>query len=233
MDSHLSHVAIIMDGNGRWAKNQNKDRSFGHLHGTNNVRNIAIAAEASGISTLTLYAFSTENWQRSANEINYLMKLPAIFFDRYMKELMDKNIKINLIGHLEHFPEDTKKVLLRAIEQSKDNTGMVLNFAMDYGAQDEIVHAIKDYTEEVISGARPNDLDVEGFSKYLMTSEFGDVDLMIRTSGEMRLSNFLLWQSAYAELMFVEKAWPDFTPEDFKKCVEEYYQRDRRFGGVK
>ena len=101
------------------------------------------------------------------------------------------------------------------------------------GSQDEIVHAIKDYTEEVISGARPNDLDVEGFSKYLMTSEFGDVDLMIRTSGEMRLSNFLLWQSAYAELMFVEKAWPDFTPEDFKKCVEEYYQRDRRFGGVK
>ncbi|NLC05702.1 MAG: isoprenyl transferase [Erysipelothrix sp.] len=233
MEKSLSHVAIIMDGNGRWAKKQNKDRSFGHYQGTNNVRNIAIAAEAMGISVLTLYAFSTENWKRSAEEVNYLMKLPAQFFDAYMKELMEKNIRINLIGHFDRFPIDTQRVLKRAIERSKDNTGMVLNFAMDYGSRDEIVNAIKDYTADVIDNKRANDLSVNEFSDYLMTSEFGDVDLMIRTSGEVRLSNFLLWQMAYAEMIFVETHWPDFTPNDFKECVKQYYDRDRRFGGVK
>lgn len=228
----MSHVAIIMDGNGRWAKKKNEKRTFGHFHGTNNVRDIAIAANDFEIKTLTLYAFSTENWKRPLEEIDYLMKLPAYFFDKFMEELMEKNIQIRLIGHLDKFPKETQRVLKRAIDLSKDNTGMVLNFAMDYGSQDEIVSAVIKYTQEVLEEKRENNLTVDEFSNYLMTAEFGNVDLMIRTSGEIRLSNFLLWQSAYAELIFVEKAWPEFTPEDFSRCVKEYYQRDRRFGGI-
>lgn len=222
-----------MDGNGRWASKQNKKRSAGHLSGTDNVRNIAIAANKHGIKVLTLYAFSTENWKRPLEEVNYLMKLPALFFDKYMQQLMDENIKIQTIGHLSRFPETTHKVLQRAINKTAQNTGMILNFAMDYGSQDEIVEGIKLYTSEVLKGQRENDLDVSQFSNYLMTKHLGDVDLLIRTSGEVRLSNFLLWQCAYAEMMFVPQAWPEFTPEDFDECIDAYLHRERRFGGLK
>lgn len=232
ISKQLSHVAIIMDGNGRWALEQDEKRTFGHLHGANNVREIALQASDAGIKTLSLFAFSTENWSRPDSEVSYLMKLPAYFFDRYMQELMDKNIIIKLIGHMERFPESTQKVLKRAIAKSSSNTGMVLNFAMDYGSRDEIVTGIKKYTEEVMNEQRQNSLTVEEFSDYLMTKDYDDVDLLIRTSGEKRLSNYLLWQSAYAEIIFVDKPWPEFMRQDLLDCIKEYEQRERRFGGL-
>lgn len=232
MSNQLNHVAIIMDGNGRWAQKQKQKRTFGHFHGAQNVRDIALAAQDLGIQTLTLYAFSTENWKRPLQEIDYLMKLPAYFFDKFMKELMDRQIKIEFIGHFSRLPDNTRKVLQRAIDLSKDNTSMRLCFAMDYGSRDELVHAFRAYADEVKEG-RENNLSEEEVSNYLMTSKLGDVDLMIRTSLDYRLSNFLLWQSAYAELMFVDKAWPVFTPQDLKACVNDYLSRQRRYGGLK
>lgn len=231
MSQSLNHVAIIMDGNGRWAKKQDQKRTFGHFHGSENVRNIAIAAQDLGIKVLTLFAFSTENWKRPLEEVDYLMKLPGIFFDRFMKELMEREIKIEFIGNFERLPQGTQKVLKRAMDQSKNNTKMRLVFAMDYGARDEITQAFKHYAQEVVDG-RLNDLTESEVDNYLMTKGLGDVDLLIRTSMEYRISNFLLWQIAYAELLFVEKAWPQFTPEDLKVCVDEFHLRQRRFGGL-
>lgn len=231
MKNQLNHVAIIMDGNGRWAKKQKQIRTFGHFHGAQNVRDVALAAQAYGVNVLTLYAFSTENWKRPLKEVEYLMKLPAYFFDKFMQELMEKQIKIEFIGHFDRLPKGTAQVLQRAIEMSKNNTSMRLCFAMDYGSRDELVNAFKAYAADVALG-RDNDLTEEGVNQYLMTHHLGDVDLMIRTSLEYRLSNFLLWQSAYAELMFVDVAWPDFTPEKLKECLDDYQTRNRRFGGV-
>lgn len=231
MNNQLNHVAIIMDGNGRWAQKQKKERTFGHFHGAQNVRDVALAAQEYGVKVLTLYAFSTENWKRPLQEVEYLMKLPAFFFDKFMQELMDRQIKIEFIGHFERLPEGTRKVLQRAIEMSKENTSMRLCFAMDYGARDELVNAFKNYAADVKAG-RDNNLTEAEVNHYLMTSRFGDVDLMIRTSLDYRLSNFLLWQSAYAELMFVDIAWPEFTPRDLKQCLDDYQLRQRRFGGL-
>lgn len=232
MNDSLKHVAIIMDGNGRWAKKNNKPRSFGHLEGTSNVRNIAIEANDLGIEVLTLYAFSTENWSRPLEEVNYLMQLPAIFFKKYLKELMEKNIKISMIGEFEQIPKATKDILQKAIKETQNNTGMVLNFAMNYGGQREIALAAKQYAEEVQSGKRANDLTEKEFSNYLMTKDFPPVDLLIRTSYELRISNFLLWQIAYAELMFIEESWPEFTPERFREVIHDFLNRERRFGGI-
>ena len=228
----LNHVAIIMDGNGRWAKSQNKKRTFGHYHGANNVRDIALHANELGIKVLTLYAFSTENWKRPLEEVEYLMKLPAVFFDRFMDELMQNQIKVECIGHFHRLAPQTRKVLQRAIEQSKNNTKMKLVFAMDYGSRDELVEAMKKYAEDVKNGMENNLVEAD-VAKYLMTSDYGDVDLLIRTSNEKRISNFLLWQIAYAELIFVDKPWPLFTSQDLDTCILEYTQRDRRFGGLK
>ena len=230
---NVKHLAIIMDGNGRWAKARGKVRTEGHFRGVEVVRDAAIAANDLGVEVLTLYAFSTENWKRSADEVGYLMKLPALFFNRFLKELMEKNIRIAMTGEMDQIPADTAKVLNSAIEETKHNTGMVLNFAMNYGSQREIVLAARKYAEEVLDGKRANDLEVDQFDQYLMTSEFPPVDLMIRTSGECRLSNFLLWQLAYAELEFIDLPWPEFTAETLKECMEQFEKRDRRFGGVK
>lgn len=229
----LRHVAIIMDGNGRWAKAQNKIRTQGHLVGTDNVRNIAIAANDLNIEVLTLYAFSTENWKRPEDEVNYLMKLPSLFFKKFMNELMEKNIRISMIGEMDRIPLDTQKVLKAAIEQTKNNTGMVLNFAMNYGSRREIVLACKKYAEDVKNGLIENELTEDKFNNYLMTNAFPDVDLLIRTSGECRISNYLLWQIAYSELMFVDETWPEFTEDVFNRCVNDFKLRDRRFGGLK
>lgn len=231
MIDSLNHVAIIMDGNGRWAKSQNKKRTFGHYHGANNVRDIALHANNLGVKVLTLYAFSTENWKRPLEEVDYLMKLPAIFFDRFMDELMQNQIKVECIGHFHRLAPQTRKVLERAIEKSKNNTKMKLVFAMDYGSRDEIVEAMKKYAAEVSQG-RENNLVEKEVEQYLMTHDYGDVDLLIRTSNEKRISNFLLWQIAYAELIFTQTPWPLFTPQEFDKCIEEYHSRDRRFGGL-
>ncbi len=221
-----------MDGNGRWAKSQNEKRTFGHYHGANNVRDIALHANQLGVKVLTLYAFSTENWKRPLEEVEYLMKLPAVFFDRFMDELMQNQIKVECIGHFHRLAPQTRKVLERAIDKSKNNTKMRLVFAMDYGSRDELVVAMRKYAEDVKQG-KENNLVEEEVAHYLMTREYPDVDLLIRTSNEKRISNFLLWQIAYAELIFVDKPWPLFKPQDFDKCIEEFYQRDRRFGGLK
>lgn len=227
------HVAIIMDGNGRWAKAQGKPRTAGHLVGADNVRTIAIAADQMGIEYLTLYAFSTENWKRSKDEVSYIMNLPSIFFKKYMKEFLDRGFRMNIIGELDALPAGTRKVLEEAMEESRNNTGLNLNICMNYGSQREILLAAKKYAKDVCDGKADLNLDEEGFEKYLMTADFPPVDLLIRTSGEQRISNYLLWQIAYAELEFVPESWPEFTPEVFERCIEEFTHRDRRFGGVK
>lgn len=227
------HVAIIMDGNGRWAKAQGKPRTAGHLVGSDNVRTIAIAADEMGIEYLTLYAFSTENWKRSNDEVNYIMNLPAVFFRKYMKEFLDRGFRMNILGELDALPSSTRKVLEDAMEESRNNTGLNLNICMNYGSQREILLAAKKYAKDVLEGKADLNLDEEGFEQYLMTSGFPPVDLLIRTSGEQRISNYLLWQIAYAELEFVQESWPEFTPDVLKRCLDEFTHRDRRFGGVK
>lgn len=227
------HVAIIMDGNGRWAQAQGLPRTAGHLAGSDNVRTIAIAACEMGVEYLTLYAFSTENWKRSDNEVNYIMKLPAVFFKKYMREFLDRGYRMNILGELNQLPKATEKVLKEAMEESRNNTGLNLNICMNYGSQREIVLAARKYAADVQEGKADLNLDEKGFEQYLMTTGFPPVDLLIRTSGEERISNYLLWQIAYAELEFVPESWPEFTPAVFQRCLEEYTQRDRRFGGVK
>ncbi len=226
------HIAIIMDGNGRWAKKQNRPRSFGHYQGTENVRNIAIKANELGVKVLTLYAFSTENWKRPAEEIDFLMSIPAIFIERFLAELMEKGIRIKTIGDLEPIPEKTKKVLLRAIETTKDNSNMTLVFALNYGSRKEIVNGINKYVEDVNNNCAPYPLTEELFEKYLETSEFPEIDLLIRTSLDYRLSNFLLWQLSYSELYFTDIYWPQFTGDELVKAIEEFSNRQRRFGGL-
>lgn len=229
----IRHIAIIMDGNGRWAKAQGKVRTEGHFKGVEVVRDIAIAANERGIEVLTLYAFSTENWKRSAEEVGYLMKLPALFFSRYLKELMEKNIRITMMGSMDELPKETAKILKRAIEETKNNTAMTLNFAMNYGSRREIVEAARAYAADVADGKVENNCTEKDFEKYLYTAGLPPVDLCIRTSMEYRLSNFLLWQLAYSELIFVDVLWPDFTSETLDQCLAVFEKRDRRFGGVK
>ncbi len=220
-----------MDGNGRWAKALNKERSYGHKKGAENMQKLAIKASKLEIEVLTLYAFSTENWKRSKKEVDYLMKLPGLFFDAYMKEIQAHNIKVQFIGFIDKLPKSTQKVVNKAIEDTKNNTGMILNLAVNYGSRQEIVAAIKTYSNEVLNNKRLNDLDVEQFNDYLMTSDLPEIDLLIRTSGEYRLSNFLLWQVSYSELYFTEIPFPDFNGDELEKAINEFNNRNRRFGG--
>ncbi len=224
-------VAIIMDGNGRWAKKQGLPRTAGHKKGADQIRTIALEANRLHIKKLILYAFSTENWKRPEEEISYLCKLPGIFFSRFIKELMEKNIRVTFAGELERFPKDTQKVIRKAVDQTKGNTGLELCIAINYGSRREIILAIQEYTRQVVKQERANDLNEEDFSHYLFVPE--NVDLLIRTSGEERISNFLLWQIAYAELIFTQTAWPDFDEKALDECIQEYNRRDRRFGAVK
>lgn len=227
------HLAIIMDGNGRWAKAKGLPRTAGHKVGADNVRTIAIAADKLGVKYLTLYAFSTENWKRSQDEVGYLMKLPAYLFKMYMKEFLERGFRIRLIGDLAPLPEATRNVLLEAAKESENNTGLSLIIAINYGSRDEIVRAASAYAKDVVEGKAGLPLTEDMFDSYLDTRDFPPVDLLIRTSGEQRISNYLLWQIAYAELEFIPEAWPDFTPEVLERCLDEYSHRDRRFGGVK
>ncbi len=223
----VKHIAIIMDGNGRWAQKRNKKRTVGHYYGSENVRNIALEALDMGVEVITLYAFSTENWKRPEKEIEYLMKLPAVFFDKFLDELMEKGIAISTIGDLSKIPEKTRKVMENAVEKTKHNSKLVLNFALNYGSRDELVRASNKMIEDGHS-VITEDL----ISSYLDTAEYPDIDLLIRTGGDQRLSDYLLWQLAYAELVFLDMAWPDFTREEFRKCIEEFESRERRFGGL-
>ena len=228
-----THVAIIMDGNGRWAKKRNMPRVKGHYEGMQTVKKITKYASKLGIKYLTLYAFSTENWARPKEEVNYLMDLPEKMFMSFMPELMENNVKVEVIGVVEKLPENTRKAVEDAIEQTKNNTGLKLIFALNYGSKDEIVTAVK----RIAQGAANNEYKVEEIDEQLIsdnlfTKDTPDPDLLIRTSGEQRISNFLLWQIAYSEFIFTKVAWPDFVEEEFYKALLEYQSRDRRFGGL-
>ena len=227
----LNHIAIIMDGNGRWAKAKGLPRTAGHKQGVKTVRDIAIHANKLGIKCLTLYAFSTENWKRPIKEVNYIMSLPKVFFKSYLKELMENNIKITMIGDLSRIPIEAKTIFKAAIKETSHNTGMILNFALNYGGQDEIVKACKKYAKDYKEG-KVKSLNEDSFKNYLYTKSLPEVDLMIRTSNEQRISNFLLYQLAYSEFIFLDTYWPDFNSEIFDKCIEEYNHRTRRFGGL-
>ena len=226
----LNHLAIIMDGNGRWAKQNKLPRTAGHYKGVEVLRNITIYANRLGIKCLTVYAFSTENWKRSADEVNYIMSLPKIFFASYIKELMENNVRVMIIGDRERIPAETMRVIDDAINTTRNNTGLILNFAFNYGARDEIVRAAKAYAKDYKDG-KVNDLDEEGFASYLYTKDLPEVDLLIRTGSEMRLSNFLLYQLAYSEFVVIDTLWPDFNNEVLDSCIEEYQSRKRNFGG--
>lgn len=223
-------VAIIMDGNGRWAKDKGLPRTAGHKQGAEQIRVIALAANRMGIKKLILYAFSTENWKRPEDEIGYLCKLPGIFFSRYIKELMENNIRVTFAGELERFPESTQKVIRKAVDQTKENTGLNLDIAINYGSRRELLLGMQAYAQEVAEGKRENNLTEAEVAQYLMVPE--DIDLLIRTSGEERISNFLLWQIAYAELIFTPVAWPDFDETALQDCIDQFNHRDRRYGGL-
>ena len=226
----LNHLAIIMDGNGRWAKQNKLPRTAGHYKGVEVLRNITIYANRLGIKCLTVYAFSTENWKRSADEVNYIMSLPKIFFASYIKELMENNVRVMIIGDRESIPAETMRVIDDAINTTRNNTGLILNFAFNYGARDEIVRAAKAYAKDYKDG-KVSDLDEEGFASYLYTKDLPEVDLLIRTGSEMRLSNFLLYQLAYSEFVVIDTLWPDFNNEVLDSCIKEYQSRKRNFGG--
>ena len=234
MNNIPGHIAFIMDGNGRWAKQRKMPRTYGHHEGTKTIRDIALSCNKLGVKAMTVYAFSTENFARPNQEVQYIFKLPKDFFESYMKELMENNVKITTIGHLEMAPQETQDIINKAIDKTSHNTGLILCFAFIYGGRDEIVWAAKKIAQKVKNDELSIDnIDENIFNHELMTKDLPDVDLMVRTSGEQRLSNFLLWQLAYAEFVFTDVYWPDFNEEELKKAIWLYQNRDRRFGGLK
>lgn len=228
------HIAIIMDGNGRWAKQRNLPRIAGHRQGVEAIRGIIEKSSEIGIGYLTLYAFSTENWNRPKDEVNGLMDLLVNYLRSEVKELHKNNVRIQTIGDIKRLPESAKKEIDSARELTKDNKGLTVNIALNYGSRDELVNGIRKIAEEYKSGLIDSldDINQEKIDSSLYTFNTPDPDLMIRTSGEIRLSNFLLWQLAYSELWFTEKYWPDFKPNDFVDAIKEYQDRNRRYGGV-
>ncbi len=227
------HVAIIMDGNGRWAKKRLLNRIKGHEKGSETVRTIVRACREIGIRILTLYAFSTENWQRPQTEIAALMTLLKKFLMSEQKEMLDNNIRLNTIGQTERLPEDVRRELQKSMMLTRKNDGLILNLALSYGGRDEIVKAVKDIAKKAIDGnIDPDSITPDLISKHLYTDEMPDPDLLIRTSGEMRISNFLLWQIAYSEIYITDTLWPDFGKDEFVRILKNFQQRERRFGKI-
>lgn len=228
-----NHVAIIMDGNGRWANKQGLPRNEGHKEGMKVVKEIVKVAKNSNVKILTLYAFSTENWKRPQSEVEFLMKLPKDFLHTYLPEMIENNVRIETIGEFNDLPVLTKEAIQYAKDKTKDNDGLLLNFALNYGSRFEIMRAIKQIVEDIDGSKISLDsLDEQSFSDYLYTNGLTDPDLLIRTSGEKRLSNFLLWQLAYTEFWFTDVLWPDFNEDIFKQALHDYKQRKRRYGGI-
>lgn len=227
------HIAIIMDGNGRWAKQQGKIRTFGHKNGVTAVKEAVEVAAEMGVKFLTLYAFSTENWNRPKYEINALMELLVNTIHNETKTLEENNIRLLSIGNLEHLPKKCYNQLREAMKKTEHNKKMTLVLALSYSSREEILHAVKNIAEKVVK----NEISIEAineslFNSFLLTSEIPDPELLIRTSGEYRISNFLLWQIAYTELYFTNKLWPEFRKEDFYEALVSYQQRERRFGMI-
>lgn len=233
MNNIPAHIAFIMDGNGRWAKKRKMPRTYGHHEGTKTIRTLALEANRLGVKAMTVYAFSTENFKREASEVDYIFKLPKEFFNLYLKELMDNNVQIRYIGHLEMAPVETQKIIQEAIDNTSHNTGLILTFAFIYGGRDEIVQTTKIICEKYKNNEISlDDITEDYFEKHLMTGDLPPVDLMVRSSGECRLSNFLPWQLAYAEFVFDETLWPDFDENELHRAIAIYQGRERRFGGV-
>jgi undecaprenyl diphosphate synthase len=225
------HVAIIMDGNGRWARRHGMPRIAGHRAGMKNVKTITMAANDLGVKVLTLYAFSTENWKRPQEEVDFLMKLPQEFFPLEIEDLKANNVQIRMMGEPEGLPEHTLRTVQAAVEQTKDNTGLILNFAMNYGGRRELLLGMQRFAAEVQAGMRkPEELTDATFDDYLQSSGLPELDLLIRTSGEIRISNFMLWQLAYTELWFTDVYWPEFSKEHFFEAIRSYQGRARRYG---
>ena len=230
-----NHIAIILDGNGRWAKERGKPRIYGHRHGAFNLRDLARYANSIGIKYMTVYCFSTENWKRPEDEVNFLMNTPVWYIKRFWKAMVENtNIKYKMIGRRDRLP----KKLLNAIEEmeeaTKDHTGLVLTLCIDYGSRDEITTAVKNIADEVKNGNLDvNDINEDLITNNLFTKDYPQLDLLIRTSGECRISNFLLWQLAYSELYFTDTYFPAFTPEKLEEALIDFQNRNRRFGGLK
>jgi undecaprenyl diphosphate synthase len=225
------HIAIIMDGNGRWAKEQGQDRLYGHFHGVESVRNIVEGAAELGIQYLTLYAFSTENWDRPEYEVNGLMELLVDTIRKEVDTLNKNNIKLHVIGNMDMLPAYAQNELAEALDETKQNTGLNLIMALSYSGRWELLNAVKTIAQRVKMGdVQPNDIDDELLKKFLCTSNFPDPELMIRTSGEYRISNFLLYQLAYAELYFTNTRWPEFRKEHLIEAIINFQNRERRFG---
>ena len=236
MERIPKHVAVIMDGNGRWAEKNNVARVIGHNAGMKSMKEIVKRASSLGVEHLTVYAFSTENWKRSVEEVSGIFKLIVVYVDKELRELHKNNVKVKILGDYSMLPEESVERINRALETTKNNTGMQFNIALNYGSRDEMRKAAVILGEKIKAGElEPSDITEELFSSYLYTGEnfanIPDPELVIRTSGEQRLSNYLLWQSAYSEFVFTDVLWPDFTPEVFDMCIEEYQSRNRRFGG--
>lgn len=224
------HVAIIMDGNGRWAKQRGKQRVFGHREGTDSVKKVVQAAGKIGVKYLTIYAFSTENWNRPEQEISGLMSLLMSGIKNELDKMHDNNVKLTVIGDQSNMPANVQKSIKKAIEKTKNNTGLNIVIALSYSARWEILKAVNEIVKDSKSGILENEIDADTFSNYLTTTNIPDPDLLIRTSGEVRISNFLLWQISYSELYFTDILWPDFKEEQFYEAIYNYQQRERRFG---
>ncbi|MGF2383749.1 isoprenyl transferase [Lentilactobacillus otakiensis] len=237
VDNIPAHVAIIMDGNGRWAQKRHLPRIAGHKRGMETVKTITKVASDIGVKVLTLYAFSTENWKRPHDEVSYLMGLPVKFFNDFVPDLIKNNVQVRVMGLIDQLPAQTQKAVNDAVKDTADCTGMVLNFALNYGSRLDMTMAVQKIGRQVKAGILdPNKITDQTIDDNLMTSFLGqlaDPDLLIRTSGEERISNFLLWQIAYSELVFTDVLWPDFDKSVFEQMILEYQHRDRRFGGIK
>ena len=228
------HVAIIMDGNGRWATKRGLPRSAGHRAGMEALRDLITASSELGIEALTLYAFSTENWKRPRDEVGTLFSLVVEYFNREISELHEKGVRIRVLGDMSRVPQKARAALMRAEDITHDNSGLKLNLAINYGARAELVRAARALAEDVSNGGMaPDAIDEAAVSSRLYTSGQPDVDLLIRTGGEMRLSNFLLYQSAYAELLFTDTLFPDFDKAHYLDAIHEFQGRSRRFGAIK
>ncbi len=231
------HIAIIMDGNGRWAQARHLPRVAGHQQGMQTVKKVTIAASQLGVKVLSLYAFSTENWKRPQTEVKFLMQLPGKFFSTFVPELIANNVRVQVMGDLTQLPSATQQVVQKAMDDTKACDGMILNFALNYGGRDEIVRATQQIAKQVATGELTADhIDETTLTNAMMTSELGeyaDPELMIRTSGEQRISNFMLWQLAYSEFVFVDQHWPDFDGESLAQAILTFQSRHRRFGGLK
>lgn len=227
-----THIAIIMDGNGRWAKKRGLTRNIGHRQGTKALRPIVRHCQKIGVSYLTLYVFSTENWNRPSDEVEGIMKLLREHF-KEAEQYSSENVRIRVLGDVSRLDEDLQRQVAKVENDSAQNTGLTLSFALNYGGRQELVHAMRDIAMAVKMGTlQPEDIDEEAINSHLYTADVPDPDLIVRPSGEQRLSNFLLWQCAYSEFVFMDILWPDFKPDDLDCAIAEYSQRNRRFGGI-